>query len=136
MSTPILWIEISVADIDRATTFYENVFGCKLERRVIFGAEMALFSKEDFGIKGALVLKESHGGNDSIKPIFHVNVMSDTIEIVKKNGGEILTEPSILRQKNKDGDTIIGTNLIDGQVGYFAEIKDTEDNHFYLYSHY
>ncbi len=135
MTTPILWIEISVADLNRATLFYEAVFNCKLEPRTIFDSQMALFTKEHFGIKGALVLKPNHKGNDSIKPVFFIDVLSDTIEIVKQFGGKIISEPTILRQKNKTGDVIIGTNLIDGQVGYFAEVTDSEANHFYLYSH-
>lgn len=135
MNTPILWIEIPVADIHRSIKFYENVLTTKLELTTLFGTQMALFKKEVFGMKGSLIQIENYSGSDGIKPIVFVNVMVDVIDKVKSFGGKVIKEPTLLRQKNKNGDIIIGTNLIDGQVGYYAEILDSEGNHLYLYSH-
>lgn len=42
---------------------------------------------------------------------------------------------TILKQMNKNGEFIIGKNLIDNEVGYYAEVKDSEGNHLYLHSH-
>ena len=135
MNTPILWIEIPVADIHRSIKFYENVLTTKLELTTLFETQMALFKKEVFGMKGSLIQTENYNGSDGIKPIVFVNVMVDVIDKVKRFGGKVIKEPTLLRQKNKNGDIIIGTNLIDGQVGYYAEILDSEGNHLYLYSH-
>ena len=46
MNTPILWIEIPVADIHRSIKFYENVLTTKLELTTLFETQMALFKKE------------------------------------------------------------------------------------------
>ena len=54
---------------------------------------------------------------------------------MQKHGGIVISEPTLLRQRNKNGDVIIGVNLIDNEVGYYSEIKDSENNHLYLYSH-
>lgn len=135
MNTPILWIEIPVADIHRAIKFYENVLNTKLEITTLFETQMALFNKEVFGMKGSLIQTENYCGSNGIKPIVFVDIMPDSIENVTSYGGKVIKEPTLLRQKNKNGDVIIGTNLIDGQVGYYAEIQDSEGNHLYLYSH-
>ena len=135
MNTPILWIEIPVADIHRAVKFYEHVFKTQLELTILFETKMALFKKEVFGMKGALIQIENYNGSNGIKPIVFVNVMLDAIENVTNFGGKVIKDPTLLRQKNKNGDIIIGRNLIDGQIGYYAEILDSEGNHLYLYSH-
>jgi hypothetical protein len=64
-----------------------------------------------------------------------IDIMLDAIENVTSYGDKVIKEPTLLRQKNKNGDIIIGTNLIDGQVGYYSEILYSEGNHLYLYSH-
>ena len=135
MKTPILWIEIPVANLDRADKFYENVLETKLEYKTLFDTPMALFSKDTFGMKGSLIQIDNHQGSNGIKPIVYVDIMADSIENVIEFGGEVIKEPVLLRQRNKNGDILIGTNLIDGQVGYYAEILDSERNHLYLYSH-
>ena len=135
MKTPILWLEISVAEISRATRFYENLLNTSLEFKTLFDTPMALFNKDVFGIKASLVKRENYIGSNGIRPIIYIDIMSDAIDNVLKFGGKVVTEPMLLRQKNKNGDIIIGTNLIDGQVGYYAEIQDSEGNHCYLYSH-
>ena len=96
---------------------------------------MALFSKEQIGIKGSLVETKNHLGSNGIKPIFYVEILNEAILKVQKHGGIVISEPTLLRQRNKNGDVIIGVNLIDNEVGYYSEIKDSENNHLYLYSH-
>lgn len=135
MKTPILWIEIPVSDLSRAVKFYENVLNTKLELTVLFGTQMALFDKDVFGMKSSLIQTENHHGSNGIKPIIYVDIMNDTVDSVLEFGGKVIKNPSLLRQKNRNGDVIIGTNLIDGQIGYYAEILDSEGNHMYLYSH-
>lgn len=135
MNTPVLWLEIPVSDFNRALTFYETVFNTKLEKTILFDKQMAFFSIEQFGIKGSLVETKNYNGSNGIKPIYYTEIMNDAITAVKLHKGKVISEPSLLRQKNKNGDTIIGTNLIDNQVGYYAEVADSEGNHFYLYSH-
>ena len=55
--SPAVYFEIPVQDLDRATRFYENVFGVTLERSTLDGYEMAFFPPVEGarGISGALV---------------------------------------------------------------------------------
>lgn len=135
MRTPILWIEIPVSNFEKALNFYQNVFETKLAIRMFYGKKVGLFSQESFGIKASINEVEHHNGSNGIKPFFFVSVMSDALELVEENGGKIIRRPMLLKQTNENGELIIGSNLIDGEVGYYAEVTDSEDNHFYLYSH-
>lgn len=135
MKTPIVWIEIPVADFERAVKFYENVFETKLEIRGLLKDQIALFDADRFGVKMSLNLVNDYIGLSGIKPFFLVNIIRDVIERVVEHGGEVVMTPTILKQMNKNGEFIIGKNLIDNEVGYYAEIKDSEGNHLYLYSH-
>lgn len=135
MNTPILWIEIPVAQMPRAVMFYENLLNTSLQLKTLFDMPMAVFNKEIFGIKASLVQVKNFTGSNGIKPFIKIPIMSDAMAKVIKFGGKIISEPTLLRQKNKNGETIIGTNLIDGEVGYYAQIQDSEGNHCYLYSH-
>jgi uncharacterized protein len=135
MNSSVLWLEIPVSNFIRAVNFYETVFKTKLQITILFDKQMALFTKEQFGLKGALVETENYLGSNGIKPFYYIDVMSEAIEAVLTCNGKVISEPTLMRQKNKNGDVIIGTNLIDNQVGYYAEVTDSEGNHFYLYSH-
>ncbi len=135
MSHPIVWLEIPVSNFDRAVNFYEKVFQVKLEITFLYDKKMALFTKEHFGVKGSLIETDNYTGSNGMKPFYYVTVMADAINSIKYNLGKVITEPSLLRQRNRDGDVVIGTNLIDNQIGYYAEVCDSEGNHFYIYSH-
>ncbi len=135
MKSNILWVEIPVSNFTRAVTFYEKVLETKLDVRTVFDKPMAFFKKEDIGIKGSLVEVENYSGGNGVKLIFHADILHSAVQRVKDNGGQVVSLPTLLRQKNKNGETIIGTNLIDNQVGYYTELKDSEGNNFYLYSH-
>jgi predicted enzyme related to lactoylglutathione lyase len=135
MNNTLLWLEIPVSDFSRALNFYEKVFDITLDVKILLDTKMALFSKEQIGIKGSLVETKNHLGSNGIKPIFYVEILNEAILKVQKHGGIVISEPTLLRQRNKNGDVIIGVNLIDNEVGYYSEIKDSENNHLYLYSH-
>ena len=135
MNNTLLWLEIPVSDFSRALNFYEIVFDITLDVKILLDTKMALFSKEQIGIKGSLVETKNHLGSNGIKPIFYVEILNEAILKVQKHGGIVISEPTLLRQRNKNGDVIIGVNLIDNEVGYYSEIKDSENNHLYLYSH-
>ena len=135
MSAPILWVEIPVSNFDRALSFYQNVFETKLALRNFYGKKVGLFNSEIFGVKASINEVENYQGTNGIKPFFFVNVMADAIDAVEENGGEIIRRPALLKQTNEQGEVIIGSNLIDNEVGYYAEIKDSEGNHIYFYSH-
>ena len=118
-----------------ARNLFHYWFVTKMEYDIVCYVPAFIDVDKVFGIKASLVKRENYMGSNGIKPIIYIEIMSDGIDIVLRFGGKIIAEPVLLRQKNKNGDIIIGTNLIDGQVGYYAEIQDSEGNHCYLYSH-
>jgi len=66
---------------------------------------------------------------------FFVNVLSDALDTAIMCGGKIITEKTLLKQVDAQGKTVLAQNLMDDQVGYFAEILDSEGNQICLYSH-
>jgi uncharacterized protein len=132
----LVWLELGVKDIDRATAFYQNVFKIKVDIRNISGRKMGIFERKSPGCGVCLIEREDMQFTNSIKPTFQVDIMHDCISRVKLNGGKIISEPELLKQQNVKGETLIGANLIDNEMGYMAEISDTEGNSILIYSHY
>lgn len=132
----LVWLEIGVVDMDRALEFYQNIFDLKIEIRYLFDRKIGIFFKENQPVNVCIIEKEELNANSSkIKPTFFVDVLSETITRIEKNGGKIIFPATLLRQKNSKGETLIGANLIDNKVGYMAEFMDTEGNAVLLYSH-
>lgn len=135
MDSSLVWLEIPAANFQRAINFYEALFNITMEVQQIYDKPMAFFTKEQLGIKGSIVEVPGHTGGGSMKPIFYVSVLYVAMETVQAMGGKVLQQPMLLRQTNSGGEVVIGINRIDNQVGYYAKIKDSEDNELYLYSH-
>ena len=58
----------------------------------------------------------------------------ESIREVEKCGGQVTMRKTMLKKKTKDGQIIITSNLIDGELGYYAEFVDCEGNRICLYS--
>ena len=131
----IVWIEIGATDVDRAVPFYENVFYINIQIRNLFNSKMGLVERNGTGPGICIIERERVDTNHSIKPTFYVRVMHEAVNKVISNGGSVITSPTILKQQNFKGETLIGSNLIDNQMGYIAEVMDTEGNALLIYSH-
>lgn len=130
----ITWFEIPVEDLDRAISFYTKVLGIKIEKSKFLKQEYGVFNKEVNTIKGALVKKENHIPGEGIILFFYVIDLSDSLKKVESFGGKILVEKTLLKQQTEDGFLSIKQNLIDGNIGYYAEFIDSEGNKICLYS--
>ena len=110
----ISWIEIPVTDLERATTFYAEVFGFEFEREDIGdGNPKSLFGAGS-GISGALawgpdwapsrdgVILYFEGGDD----------LQKVLDRVVAAGGEVV-EPK---------------QTVDATSGYWARFRDSEGN--------
>ena len=135
----IRWFEIPVEDLERAIDFYRNVFRADFDVHIFSGFRHAIFksgtdSALDLG--GALV-EIGRFNQEQIGPIlfFDANAgMSDIVEAVVENGGQVLLNKTLIRNVNIDGSFVIPKTLIDGNEGYFAYIMDSEGNKLGLYS--
>ena len=116
---PVVYFEIPVLELDRACNFYSKVFETTLTQEVVDGYQMALFETfgDSFGATGALVVGDvyipSHQG---CFLYFGVENIDETLARAIKQGG------SVLYPKKSNGD-----------LGFVAEIQDTEGNRIALH---
>jgi len=118
----INWFEISVADIKRATKFYETIFGIEMEQQENMGMLMAFFPSENMNEKvaGGLVQGPMH------KP------SADGVKIYL-NGNPDLSV-SLSKVEHAGGKVIMPKTLITEEIGYMAFFSDTEGNSIALHS--
>jgi predicted enzyme related to lactoylglutathione lyase len=117
-SNPVVYFEIPVIDIDRATKFYSTVFNFKFDTTIIDNNEMALFpfTQEDSGISGALAMGEIYKPTkDGVLIYFNTDNIDETLRLANANGGQILYPKT------------------DNGIGHVAEFEDTEGNRIALY---
>jgi hypothetical protein len=116
---PVVYFEIPVLDLARASYFYSKVFETTLTQDVVDGYQMAFFDSfgDSFGATGALVVGDvyvpSHQG---CFLYFGVESIDETLERALEHGG------SVLYPKKSNGD-----------LGFVAEIQDTEGNRIALH---
>lgn len=132
----IVWFEIPVRDLDRAVRFYATVLQVMIEKQKLLDREYGLFRKEDCGVGGVLVKKENATPGIGVTLFFHVSVLSDALEVAIRNGGQIVTPKTLIKQTDASGNRTISQNLIDNKVGYFAELLDSEGNLVAFYSNH
>jgi predicted enzyme related to lactoylglutathione lyase len=116
---PVVYFEIPVLELDRACNFYSQVFETTLTQDVVDGYQMAFFETlgDSFGATGALVVGDvyipSHQG---CFLYFGVESIEETVARALEHGG------SVLYPKKTNGD-----------LGFVAEIQDTEGNRIALH---
>jgi predicted enzyme related to lactoylglutathione lyase len=117
-SNPVVYFEIQVIDIDRATKFYSTVFNFKFDTTIIDNNKMALFpfTEEKSDISGALAKGEIYKPTkDGVLIYFNTVNIDETLRLANANGGQILYPKT------------------DNGIGLVAEFEDTEGNRIALY---
>jgi len=117
-SNPVVYFEVPVIDIDRATKFYSTVFNFKFDTTIIDNNKMALFpfTEEKYGISGALAMGEIYKPTkDGVLIYFNTVNIDETLRLANANGGQILYPKT------------------DNGIGLVAEFEDTEGNRIALY---
>ena len=115
----VVHFEIPVLDLDRAMEFYSKVFETTLSREEIDGYQMAMFPVEDDGLgaSGALVKGDVYIPSiEGCFLYFGVTNIDETIERAIASGG------SVMYPKKSNG-----------ELGWVAEIGDTEGNRIALH---
>ena len=117
---PIVYVEIPVTDLERASRFYQEVLQFSLEQTTVDGYPMALFpsAPDSSGASGALVKGDVYIPSKS-GPIvyFGTENIDHTLERVRKLGGKVL-----LPEKHLAG------------LGSVAEFEDSEGNRIALFA--
>lgn len=123
MKNAISWFEIGTTDLERATRFYETIFGVKLNPLDLPNIKMRMFPLEDImGVGGALVDSGGfHKPSGTDGPLIYLNGNPDVQKVldrVEAAGGKIM----------------VPKTEISPEYGYMAVIIDTEGNRIGLHS--
>ena len=129
-----IWFEIPVNDLDRAVDFYSNILQIKVKRILMLDQELGYLDKGDGTPGGVLIKKENYQPGQGSVLFFYVIDISQILKNLTEIKGTIITDKTLLKQKNSSGNFVISNNLIDQKVGYYAEIIDSEGNRIGLYS--
>lgn len=119
-SNPVGYFEIPANDLDRATRFYERVFGWELERTSIDGHPMALFPYDAAapGVTGALASGESYvPSRHGPRVYFRTTDIDAVLTRAVQAGGQVLYPKKSI-----------------GDLGWVAEFEDSEGNAIALHA--
>lgn len=123
MKNAISWFEIPASNLERATKFYESIFGVKLNPLDLPNIKMRMFPLDDMmGVGGAVVDSGGfHKPSTTDGPMIYLNGNPDCQKILDKveaAGGKIM----------------VPKTEISPEYGYMAVIIDTEGNRIGLHS--
>ncbi|MCU0387139.1 MAG: VOC family protein [Chitinophagaceae bacterium] len=124
MQHAISWFEIPTKDLDRATKFYETIFGISLIPLDMENIKMRMFPVEDManGIGGSLVHSEGFfTPSDSAGVLIYLNGNPDVqlvLDKVEAAGGKIM----------------VPKTQISSEYGFIGVMIDTEGNRIGLHS--
>lgn len=114
------WFEIPTEDLDRAQAFYEHMLGVPLRREPMGEVELAVFP---YGgkphVSGALIRHAE----------CHPTVQGSTIYLSVEN-----LIPVLERAQTHGGDVLVPRTELPGDMGFFAQLRDTEGNRIGLWS--
>ncbi|HPG12100.1 MAG TPA: VOC family protein [Chitinophagaceae bacterium] len=124
MKNAISWFEIPSTDLDRATKFYETIFGIQLAPLDLPNIKMRMFPLDDMmtQVGGAVVDSGGfHKPSATDGPLIYLNGNPDVQAVLDKTeaaGGKIL----------------VPKTEISPEYGFMAVIIDTEGNRIGLHS--
>lgn len=131
----VVWVEITVTNLDRSVDFYGKVLRSEFSKKNIMNRPMGILERDTHSVGLCLIeAPDARIIENTIRPMFFVSILFDALENARNNGGSVIQKPALLKQTSEDGKLIIGSNLIDGRIGYYAIIKDPDGNVLYLYS--
>lgn len=113
------WFEIPTADLARACSFYESLFGKELKLQTMGPMKMAIFPNEGAQQTGALVECEGYEPATTGSVVYlEVDDVRSTLERLQASGGESLFPATALPDNG----------------GFFAQLRDSEGNRVGIYS--
>jgi predicted enzyme related to lactoylglutathione lyase len=118
------WFEIPATDINRAKSFYENIFSIEMEPVMdMMGMQMSFFPAEQGNgkVSGGLVKSEMH-------------TPSTDGAVVYLNANEAGMENVLNKVSTSGGQVVMPKTQISPEIGYMAFFIDTEGNKMALHS--
>jgi predicted enzyme related to lactoylglutathione lyase len=124
MQNAISWFEIPSTNLDRATQFYETIFGVSLIPMDMANIKMRMFPVDDpmTGIGGAVVHSDGfHKPSATDGPLIYLNGNPDVQKVLDK-------------VEAAGGSIMVPKTEISPEYGFMAVIVDTEGNRVGLHS--
>lgn len=121
---PVGWFEVPVADMERAVTFYEAVFQCKLDRQDMNGLDMAWFPMTEGDGPGA-------PGSLVYMPDFYKPTTDGTLVYFTTPSGDLLEDE---KRVTEAGGKVEKSKESIGEYGFMSVIHDSEGNRIALHS--
>jgi len=122
MKRLVTFFEIPAIDFNRAKKFYETVFNVKMESFDCENEKMAFFPEEEGQCPGAISWSSDISflpSKDGVLISLSVDDMNSALEVITKNGGEIIIPKKKIEANGR---------------GYFSIFIDCEGNRIGLYS--
>ena len=113
------WFEIPAHDLGRAVRFYEAVLGTSLVHETMGALQMAVFPHEEPAPTGALVQ------GPGFEP-------AATGSVVYLNLDDL--RPALERVAGGGGTVLVPRTALPDEIGFFAQIRDSEGNRVGLFS--
>ncbi len=136
MANRVVHFEIEAKDSKRASKFYEDVFGWKMDQQ---GEDMGSYvvvetgksgDTKDWGINGGIFQSGEKKELNAYSCTIGVENIDKAIKDVKAAGGKIFDD-----NKTPDG-KVLGEKMDIPSVGIYAKCEDTEGNRFTLLQPY
>jgi len=118
-SNTICWVDIPVANLDRAIRFYSAVLGAKVAKESVPGFEFGLLPHAQSNVSGCLCQTEDNRPSAQ-GPLVYLSVegrLDDAIQTARESGGRIVQDKHQI-----------------GPHGHRAIIVDSEGNRVALHS--
>ncbi len=119
MHNHVVWVDLGVADLDRAVEFYTAVLKRNLSIEEFDGFRFAVFHHEQDEVGGCLVPKQDFSPIPA-SSLIYLNVegrLAEAAKLVEAHGGSLIQAPHSM-----------------GPHGHRAIFTDSEGNHMALYS--
>ncbi len=124
LKNAISWFEIPATDLNRATKFYETIFGITLNPLDLSNIKMRMFPLEDMmtQVGGAIVDSGGfHKPSATDGPLIYLNGNPDVQKVLDK-------------VEDAGGKIMVPKTMISPEFGFMAVILDTEGNRIALHS--
>ena len=120
----LVWFELPVADLDRATEFYETVFGAKLATDERFPGIAMFPRRHESAATGALAVTHD--------PIIEGSPSTDGAVIYLNCDGEL--DAVLKRAKAAGGKLLQEVAQLPGDMGWIAQFRDLDGNRVGLHA--
>lgn len=116
------WVEIPVADFERAKAFYSKIFDYQMPETQMGPVHMGflLHDQQGGGVGGAIVAGEGYEPTPKGAKVY-LNAGADLSVVLN-------------RVEAAGGKVIFPKTVVTPELGYFAALQDSEGNHIYLHS--